>query len=76
MKIDIINIQLNDEIVALHNIGCLSNAELDKHVEKLLPYLDSIFGRGRCTVIPVREGPTWDFSIVRKPPTQKIKKVA
>jgi hypothetical protein len=72
MKIDIIEIQEDDKVIVNHNIEGLPLSEVDKYCSKLLPQLVSIFGKGRVSLFPVREGDTWNFLIVRKLPKKKI----
>ena len=45
--------------------------EIDKYCKKYLPKLSSLFGKGRVALFPVREGPPWDFTIIRKPFVRK-----
>jgi len=70
MKIDIIELNPNDEVIAFHNVGNMSPREINAYCDKLMPKLDSIFGKrnnvGNCALFPVREGETWDFTVIRR----------
>lgn len=68
MKIDIWEIEDTDTIIAKHNIGCLPTTEVNRYSKEVLKLLDEIFGKGKVAYMPVREGPTWDFTIIRKSP--------
>lgn len=75
MKIDTIKIEENDEILILHSIGGMPSEKIDAYCKKLIPTLASIFGTGQVSLFPVREGQEWDFTIIKKSPSNKIKKV-
>lgn len=65
MKVDIIEIGEHDTVMIHHNIGNLSSKDIDKYVAKILPQLASIFGYGHVALCPVREGPEWDFTLIK-----------
>lgn len=67
MNIDIIELKENDTVLVRHCIGIMSLPDVDKYCDKLMLVLDSIFGKGRVALLPVREGPDWDFTIIRIP---------
>lgn len=71
MKIDIMDIRENDTVMIHHCIGSISSQKVDKHCKPILKALVDLFGKGRVILFPVREGPTWDFTIVRKPVVPK-----
>jgi len=66
MTIDVLEIEDDDMVMVTHNIGALSQPEVDDYCSKIIPKLVSIFGEGRVAFFPVREGDTWDFTIIRK----------
>jgi hypothetical protein len=71
MNIDIIELEENDMVMVHHNIGNLAPEDVDKYCTKILKGLPSVFGKGHVVFFPVREGDTWDFTIVRKPVKKK-----
>lgn len=71
MKIDIMEIKEGDVVMIQHCIDSRPSDEIDKYCKKYLPKLSSLFGKGRVALFPVREGPPWDFTIIRKPFVRK-----
>ena len=66
MKYDTMEIDKNDMVMIHHNIGAMPSKEVDKYSAKILPKLVSMFGKNKVAFFPVREGETWDFTIIKK----------
>ena len=73
MKIDTITIEENDVVMIHHCIGNIPPEEVDKYMKKIMKELDGIFGTKKLAVFPVREGPTWDFTVIKRPFPKKLK---
>lgn len=74
MNINLLDINEDDIVMIHHCIGNLPPEEVDKYADKLLDKLTHIFGEGRIAFFVVREGPTWDFTVIRKPKVEKKSK--
>ena len=74
MKIEIIEINTNDDVMIMLPIGNTPPNEIDGYVERCMPKLKATFG---CpiSVIPTRDG-GWDFTIIRNPNRKKEKSYA
>jgi hypothetical protein len=66
MDINVVEVGKGDSVLVTHNIGSMPPADVDAYCEKLLPRLKELFGENTVFLLPVREGETWDFTIVRK----------
>lgn len=72
MKADVMRIENDDVVMIHHNIGNLVPKEVDKYSKKLTGQLADIFGNGRVAFFPVREGNTWDFTIIKRPVKKRV----
>lgn len=75
MNIDYVELQPTDVILVMYNIGLLAADKVDVHCDTVLAKLKETFNC-EVTLIPLREGPLWDFTLIRNARTKKLKKVA
>jgi hypothetical protein len=66
MTPDIMEIGKNDIVMVHHNIGDMPPECVDKYCDPIIKKLVDLFGKDHVAFFPVREGDTWDFTIVRK----------
>jgi hypothetical protein len=66
MKFESIVLSKNDMVMVHHNVGGMPQKEVNQYCSKLMKHLTTLFGKGRVAFFPVREGETWDFTVVSK----------
>jgi hypothetical protein len=67
MKIEVLEIKKSDIVMVSHNIGySLPPSEVDSYCETILPSLKEAFHGATVVLLPVREGETWEFTIIRQ----------
>jgi hypothetical protein len=66
MNINEIVLAPTDYVMAFHNVGNLPSEAVDEYCSKIITKLVEVFGRDRVALFPVREGDSWEFTIIRK----------
>jgi len=66
MNINILEVRATDTVMVTHNIGNTLPSEVDAYCDKIMEKLKVAFGKATIVMFPIREGDTWDFTVVRK----------
>ena len=66
MNINEINLSPTDFVLAFHNVGNLPDKDVDTYCAKVISKPVEVFENNRVALLPVREGDSWEFVIIKK----------
>jgi hypothetical protein len=74
MKINVVNIEKGNVMFVKHSRPQWGSArDVEKYADRVTKFLREAFG---CQIYFLPCSDEWDFTIIKRPPTKKVKKVA